>query len=61
MFLQVKSAGSKSRASSAPPVRRTVLGSSLPPKNTTCKYGVYFCVCVCFMSDMKLILYDAVC
>lgn len=30
---QVKSGGSKSRASSAPPVRRSVLGAALPPKS----------------------------
>ncbi|XP_076047968.1 CLIP-associating protein isoform X10 [Oratosquilla oratoria] len=30
---KVKSAGSKSRASSAPPVRRSVIGSTLPPKS----------------------------
>ncbi|XP_066957329.1 CLIP-associating protein 1 isoform X10 [Macrobrachium rosenbergii] len=29
----IKSGGSKSRASSAPPVRRSVLGASLPPKS----------------------------
>ncbi|XP_064114887.1 CLIP-associating protein 2-like isoform X11 [Macrobrachium nipponense] len=30
---KIKSGGSKSRASSAPPVRRSVLGASLPPKS----------------------------
>ncbi|XP_066957428.1 CLIP-associating protein 1 isoform X28 [Macrobrachium rosenbergii] len=35
----IKSGGSKSRASSAPPVRRSVLGASLPPKSAGANAG----------------------
>ncbi|CAL4091407.1 unnamed protein product, partial [Meganyctiphanes norvegica] len=35
----VKSGGSKSRASSAPPVRRSVLGAALPPKSAGTSAG----------------------
>ncbi|XP_045128213.1 CLIP-associating protein 1-like isoform X4 [Portunus trituberculatus] len=37
---KVKSGGSKSRASSAPPVRRTVQGAALPPKSAGGESGV---------------------
>ncbi|KAK3864921.1 hypothetical protein Pcinc_029425 [Petrolisthes cinctipes] len=36
---KVKSGGSKSRASSAPPVRRSVLGAALPPKSAGAAAG----------------------